>query len=111
MRCRSGVVFRRWSHNRATGYFWYPIDKLLLFAGSRSRRIDDNVICVSWCFAEQVEDRSTVCGMSLAEWIAVNVDLSKIRNTGEPRQLGRVSELVISEVNTFKRKQTFHSSE
>lgn len=108
---RGHFVFDRGLDDRDTWKLRCSINKVFLLCIAWTSRVDNDILGVAGCPAKQVEDSDSVIRIRFAERIAVNIDLGDIRYDGKPCKFGRISQVVISKVDSFHGKQTLNTGQ
>ena len=92
----------RGSDDRSALRLRHSFSQLFSLREPRTRSIDDDVVRVAWCTAEQVEDHHTVSGIRFHERIARHPNLPYLRKIGKSGNLHRIGKHVVSEIQPFQ---------
>lgn len=95
----------RWSGHRQTGPFRRAIYQMSFLAVPWSAAIDDYVLGIPRCRTEQVEYRDPVIRMRPNERVSRDVYLSELRDSCQARNLDRIGEPVVPQVQLFQGEQ------
>lgn len=104
-KCR--MIRGRGSDNRSALRLCHSFSQLLPLREPRTRSIDDDIVRVAWCTAEQVEDHHTVSGIRLHERISRHPNLPYFRKIGKSGNLHRIGKQVVSKIQPFQGKKPF----
>ena len=79
------VILRFGLDHRYAYRFGYSIHELFLLVRCRSLGVDCYVLRISWCHAEEVEDRDSIVRMSPSKRVLGDVDVDNVGKAGESR--------------------------
>jgi hypothetical protein len=108
---RGRVVLRRGPNHRHARPLGYSINKLFLLIGAGTGGVNLNVLAVTRCLTEEVEDSDSIGRVCFAEWISMHVNLAKVGHSGKPGYFCGISQFVVSEVYAFEGKEALHTGE